>query len=165
MKRKLLAVSVLAALIGFTCPVDSPAADTASIYDTLALMKDHTVLYVAIAEAKEVSTLKGPGSYTLFAPTDAAFKKLDDETIKKVATDRETVRKMLLAHVMTGKLNASDLRKLNGKEHRTLQGGAHRIVAEKDGLRIGGAKVSSTDVLCNNGVIHVIDVVLPIAKE
>jgi uncharacterized surface protein with fasciclin (FAS1) repeats len=162
MKVRLFAGVVLAAVLGGVLPgTRAPASDTSSIYDTLALMKDHSVLFVAVTEAKEVGTLKGPGPFTLFAPTDAAFKKLDAATIKKIATDKETVKQLLRSHLMSGKLTADDLRKLDGKEQRTLQGGALKVESGKDGLRIGGVKVTEGEVRCSNGVIHVIDVVLP----
>jgi uncharacterized surface protein with fasciclin (FAS1) repeats len=164
MKARLFAIAALAALIGIAMPGRTPASDTASIYDTLALMKDHTILYVAVTEAKEVAALKGDTQYTLFAPTDEAFKKLDDATIRKIASDKETVRQMLHAHLVVGKLTAENLKKLDRMEVRTLQGTALKVMDGKDGLRVGGAKLVVTDVPCSNGVIHVIDVVLPFTK-
>lgn len=163
MRVRLFAGIALAALLGGVLP-DAPASDTASIYDTLTIMKEHSVLQVAVKEAKEIATLRGQGPFTLFAPTDAAFKKLDRATLTKIATDRETVKQTLHAHLVSGKLTAADLQKLDGKELRTLQGGTLKVENAKDGLRIGGARVVLTDVQCSNGVIHVIDVPLPVAK-
>jgi uncharacterized surface protein with fasciclin (FAS1) repeats len=145
--------------------VPAPASDVGSIYDTLALMKDHTVLTVAIKEADEVANLKGQEQYTLFAPTDAAFKKLDEATIKSLATDKAAVKRFVRAHVVPGKVTVEGLKELSGKELRTLQGGDLSVSGAKDGLRVGGAKIVSGNVLCSNGVIHVIDTVLPVAKE
>src|SRR4051812_33966512 len=159
MKARLLAAALLAALLGLALPGRTPAADTASIYNTLALMKGHAILYVAVTEAKEVAALKGDAQYTLFAPTDEAFKKLDDATIKKIASDNDAVRQMLRAHLVAGKLPSDKL-----KEFRTLNGTALKVSSAKDGLRVGGAKVVVTDVPCSNGVIHVVDAVLPFAK-
>ena len=153
------------ALVAILCSVpEAPASDAPSIYETLTLMKEHSVLSVAVTEAKEAAALKAQGPFTLFAPTDAAFKKLDAAAVKALATDREAVRRLLRAHLVTGKLTAGDLKKLAGKEVRTLQGGALKVEDAKDGLRVGGAKVTVTDVQCGNGVIHVIDAVLPTAK-
>jgi uncharacterized surface protein with fasciclin (FAS1) repeats len=163
MKRLLLTPVLLAALIGLARPTPSPASDSASIYQTLATMKDHMILSVAVAEANEVAVLRAEGSVTLFAPTDAAFKKLDDATIKKVATDKDTVKKLFQSHLVNGKLTEEDLKKLDGKEIRTLQGTALKIEDGKDGLRVNGAKVV-TSIPCSNGVIHVIDAVLPMPK-
>ncbi len=164
MKARLFATALLAALLGFALPGRTPASDTASIYDTLALMKNHTILFVAVTEAKEVAALKGDTQHTLFAPTDEAFKKLDDATIKKIASDKDTVRQMLHAHLVAGKLPSDKLKEFDGKELRTLRGTAVKVAAAKDGLRVGGAKLVVTDVQCSNGVIHVVDVVLPFAK-
>lgn len=164
MKVRLFAAAVLATVIGLALPGSSRATGTESIYDTLALMKDHTVLNVAVIEAKEVAALKADGKFTLFAPTDAAFKALDDATIKKIATDKETVRQLLRAHLVAGKHAASDLKKLDGQNLKSLQGSAMKVENAKDGLRVGGAKLVTTDIICSNGVIHVIDAVLPMAK-
>ena len=76
MKSKLLAGVALATVLGIVLPPSAPASDTSSIYDTLALRNDLTVMYVAATEAKEVGTLKQRDQkYTLFAPSDAAFSK------------------------------------------------------------------------------------------
>ncbi len=164
MKVRLFAAGALAVLIGLVAPRSGPAADTSSIYETLKLMPNHSVLYVAVTEAKETDTLKGDGQYTLFAPTDTAFKTLDDPTIKKIATDRETVKQLLRSHLIPGKRLEASLKKADGMELRTLRGNALKVEDAKGGLRVGGAKLVSTDILCSNGVIHVIDAVLPVAK-
>ncbi|QJW97428.1 fasciclin domain-containing protein [Frigoriglobus tundricola] len=164
MKVRLFAAGALAALIGLTAPRSGPAADTSSIYETLKLMQNHTVLFVATTEAKEAETLKGDGPHTLFAPTDAAFKRLDDATIKKIATDKDTVKQLLRSHLVSGKRMAADLKKLDGMDLRTLRGNALKVEDAKDGLRVGGAKLVDADIRCSNGVIHVIDTVLPVTK-
>ena len=164
MKVKLFAAVALAALLGLVVPVPTPASDRPTISEALAGMKDHTVLHIAVAEAKEDATLKGAGPLTLFAPTDAAFRKLDDATIMKIATDKETVKQLLRAHLVKGKLLVDDLKALDGKEERTLGGTALKVRDAKDGLRVGEAKITDAPILCSNGVIHVIDVVLPVGK-
>ena len=165
MRVNLFTGVALAALAGVFVSGHAPASDTTSIYETLATMKEHTILYVGVKEAGEITTLKGAAQFTLFAPTDAAFKKLDDATIKKIATDKAAVKKLLHAHLVMGKLTAEDLSKLDGKEIRTLQGNAVKIEVTKDGIRVGGAKVATANIQCSNGVIHVVEVVLPVAKE
>jgi uncharacterized surface protein with fasciclin (FAS1) repeats len=164
MKTKLLAGVAFAALLGAVLPAPAPAVTSLSIYDTLALMKDHSVMFVAVTEAKEVGTLKGDGSFTLLAPTDAAFKKLDDATIKKIANEKETVRKLVRAHLIEDKLTAKKLDDLDGKEMPTRHGGSLRVEKLKDGFRVGGVKLVA-DRVCSNGVIQVIDTVLPVAME
>jgi uncharacterized surface protein with fasciclin (FAS1) repeats len=166
MRVRLYAAVTLAALIGLVLPRSGPAADSSSIYETLERMDNHSVLYVAVTEAKETSRLKATGDvkYTLFAPTDAAFKKLDDATIKKIASDKETVKQLLLTHMVSGEHKAVNLKKLDGTNLPTLRGGALKVENAKDGLRVGGVKLVATDIVCSNGVIHVIDAVLPGVK-
>src|SRR5438067_12691994 len=98
MKAKLFGGITLVAMLALALPGHS--ADTTSIFETLDTLKEHTILYVAVKESGEVTTLKGQGAYTLFAPTDVAFKKLDDETIKKIATDKATVQQLLKSHLV-----------------------------------------------------------------
>jgi uncharacterized surface protein with fasciclin (FAS1) repeats len=183
MKAKLVAAAVVAAAVG-VAPGPAPASDVASIFDTLATMKELTILYVGIKEAGEATTLSGksdrgddprpagaapkkaePELYTLFAPSDAAFKKLDDATIKTLATDKAAVKRFIRAHLVSGKRIADELKALNGKEIRPLQGGALKVEEVPDGLRIGGARIVTANIQCSNGVIHVIDTVLPVPKE
>lgn len=164
MKRSFFAV--LCAVVLGLVPSTAPATGTDSIYDTLAGMKTHTILTVAVMEAKEVTTLKDEGQkYTLLAPTDAAFKKLDDATIQKIVTDKEIAKKIVQAHLTSGKLLGANLKELNDKEVRMLNGSALKTEDAKDGLRIGGVKITTSNIMCSNGVIHVIDTVLPVAKE
>jgi uncharacterized surface protein with fasciclin (FAS1) repeats len=155
--------ALLAALAMGSVP--ARAADTASIFDTVAGMKDHTVVEAAIREAREIATLKADGAYTLFAPTDAAFKKLDDAAIKTIATDKAAVKRLIRGHVVLGKLTSAELKKLDGKELRTLQGTVLKVQSMQDGIHVGAAKIATANIECSNGVIHVIDAVLPIAKE
>ena len=163
MKARMFAVAALAALIGFLVPGSTPASDTSSIYKTLSRLDDNTILFVAVTEAKEAALLKGDAEYTLLAPTDEAFKKLDDDTIKKIASDKETVKQLLHAHLIPGDLKYEKLKMMNGMDVRALQGTPLKVTAGKDGLRIGGAKISSVHP-CSNGMIHVIDTVLPFTK-
>ena len=187
MRVKLFVGAALVALVGVfvSGPAPAPAAATSSIYKTLEGMKENTVLYVGINEGEEIAALSGSADrgkgarevvpaaqqqgpeeqYTLFAPTNAAFKELDDATTKKLATGKAAVKQLVRAHIVKGRLTDDDLKKLNGKEVRTLQGGALKVEEAKDGLRVGGVKIATANVLCSNGVIHVIDAVLPLAKE
>jgi len=165
MKRTLFATLVLAVCTGLLRSPPAPAADSSSIYDTLMGRSDTSILWVAVTEAKETATLTGDDKYTLFAPTDAAFKKLDDATIKKITADKANVKKLLLTHLVMGEYNTTKLKKDRVKELRTLQGTALKVEETKDGWRIGGAKLAVADIPCSNGTVHLIDVVLPTAKE
>lgn len=162
MKLRLLAAVALAALVGLALPGPAPAADQLSIYNTLASRKEHSILLVAVSEANAEKMLKDEGPYTLFAPTDAAFKALGDAAIKKIVGNKDSANQLLRAHLIAGKYLEAKLKAPVG-QFPTLQGTTLKVL-EKDGLRVGGAKLVATDIECNNGVIHVIDAVLPVGK-
>ncbi len=154
MKAKLFAATALAVALGFVS--GATAADQKTIAETVAASKDHTILLTAVKEAGLAEALGSKGPFTVFAPTDAAFKKLGEETIKKVVADKTLLKKILLAHVVMEKaVYAKDVLGLDGKEVNGF-----KIAAGKDGVKIGEAKVTIADVKCSNGVIHIIDTVL-----
>jgi uncharacterized surface protein with fasciclin (FAS1) repeats len=159
MKAKLLAGAALALLVGFG---SSTAArdDDKDIVDIAVGSKDHTILVKAVKEAGLVETLKGKGPFTVFAPTDEAFKKLGKDKLEAVVQDKELLKKVLLAHVVKDKaVTADDAARLDGKEVNGFK------VRAKDGkVTIGEARVTKADVKASNGVIHVIDTVLVPAK-
>jgi len=153
MKSKLFAGFALALTLVATSA--SPAADEMDIVDTAVGAKDFTILVTAVKEAGLVETLKGKGPFTVFAPTDAAFKKLGDDKIQALVKDKELLKKILLAHVVVGKaVYAKDVAGLDGKEVNGFK------IATKDGVKIGDATVTKADIKATNGVIHVIDTVL-----
>jgi uncharacterized surface protein with fasciclin (FAS1) repeats len=156
MRIKLFVGAILIGLLVFGL-APAPGAGTDSIYATLASMNETAIIYVSIKEAEEAATVKGDDEYTLFAPTDAAFKKLDEPTIKKLAADKAVVRQLVRGHIVKGKLTTDDLKKLDGV--RTLSGDSLKVENAKDGLRVGGAKIVTANIPCNNGMIHVIDAV------
>jgi uncharacterized surface protein with fasciclin (FAS1) repeats len=160
MSTKLFAAAAVAAAL--VCGTAARSADK-DIVDTAVGADGFKTLVTAVKAADLVETLKGKGPFTVFAPTDEAFKKLGDDTIKAVLADKEKLKKILLAHVVEGKVLAADVAGLDGKEVKTV-GGAKFTVSTKDGVMIGNAKVVKTDILASNGVIHVIDTVL-IPKE
>ncbi len=138
----------------------TPAADEKDILDIAAGSKDHTILVTAVKEAGLVEVLKGKGPFTVFAPTDAAFKKLGEDKVKEVVKNKELLTKVLLAHVVQGKaVYAKDVVALDGKEVNGF-----KIGVSGKTVTIGDAKVTAADIKASNGVIHVIDTVL-IPKE
>ena len=101
-----------------------------------------------------VDTLKGPGPFTVFAPTDAAFAKIPKADLDALLKDRAKLTAVLTYHVVPGKVMAKDVKA--GKV-KTMQGGELTL-----GTTVDNAKVTATDIGADNGVIHVIDsVVLP----
>ncbi len=106
-------------------------------------------------------TLKGPGPFTVFAPTDAAFAKLPAGTVERLLKPENKAKlvSILTYHVVAGKVMSAGLA---GKvtEAKTVEGTTVKIDATKGGVTVNGAKVVKADIAATNGVIHVIDTVL-----
>lgn len=155
--KKILSVIALAILT----VTAAPAAD---IVDTAVSAGSFKTLVKAVQAAGLVDTLKGPGPFTVFAPTDEAFAKLPAGTLESLLANPEQLKQVLTYHVVSGKVMAADVVKL--KEAKTVQGSAARIKVTGGNVMIDNAKVIKTDIACDNGVIHVIDtVILPKAKK
>lgn len=155
--KKILSVIALA-IFAITA---APAAD---IVDTAVSAGSFNTLVKAVQAAGLVETLKGPGPFTVFAPTDEAFAKLPAGTLESLIANPEQLKKVLTYHVVAGKVMASDVVKL--KEAKTVQGSSAKIKVAGGAVMIDNAKVVKTDILCDNGVIHVIDtVILPKEKK
>jgi len=129
----------------------------ANIVDTAANNGSFNTLVAAIKAAGLVDTLKGPGPFTVFAPTDEAFNKLPAGTVDALLKDIPKLKKILTYHVVSGKVLAADVVKL--KSATTVEGSDVKIDAS-NGVKINDAKVATADVAADNGVIHVIDTVL-----
>lgn len=151
---------LLAALCA--CSLVSVAkAPQADIVDTAVASKQFPTLVKLVTDAGLVDTLKGEGPFTVFAPTEKAFAKLPKATLKKLGEDKELLKKVLLYHVVPGKVTAADVVKLNGQKAKTANGAEVAIKVDAHGtVRINKSKVVKTDILASNGVIHVIDTVL-----
>lgn len=135
-----------------------PAAK-ADIVDTAVGAGQFNTLAKALTTAGLIDTLKGPGPFTVFAPTDAAFAKIPAEQLNALLADKAALTKVLTYHVVPGKVVAADVK--SGRVN-TVQGQALTIKASSAGVSVNDAKVIKTDVMATNGVIHVIDsVVLP----
>lgn len=155
-----LVASVGAAGISGADPeVRSPEqAATANIIDTATANGNFKTLLAAVEAAGLTATLKGPGPFTVFAPTDAAFAALPAGTVDGLLKDPAKLKDILLYHVVSGQVLAADAAKLT--EAKTVQGASLPIVASGGTVTVGGAKVVTADVKASNGVIHVIDKVL-----
>jgi uncharacterized surface protein with fasciclin (FAS1) repeats len=131
------------------------------IVDTAVAAGKFKTLVAAVKAAGLVETLKGEGPFTVFAPTDDAFAKLGEEKIESLLKDPETLKKILLYHVVKGAVPASEAVKLDGKTVETV-GGKTLAIEVKDGKVIlnGKATVVKADIKTKNGIIHVIDAVL-----
>lgn len=163
--RTLLSAAVAVAALGATAIASAPTKD---IVDTAVGAGQFNTLAKLVTDAGLVSTLKGKGPFTVFAPTDAAFAKVPKPILNRIAGDKELLKAVLLAHVVAGKVYAKDALPLRGKSVETA--GKEKIQLSGSGnvLRVGGARVTTADVKASNGVIHIIDnVIVPpsVAKK
>ncbi len=138
------------------------AARAADIVDTAVAAGQFNTLAAAVTAAGLVETLKGPGPFTVFAPTDDAFAKLPAGTVDMLLKpeNKDKLVAVLTYHVVPGKVMAADVVKL--KEAKTVNGAPVAIMVNGDTVMINDATVVKADVEASNGVIHVIDkVILP----
>ncbi|MDR7523169.1 MAG: fasciclin domain-containing protein [Armatimonadota bacterium] len=130
------------------------------IVDTAVAAGSFTTLVKAVQEAGLVQTLKGPGPFTVFAPTDEAFAKLPPGTLDALLKDRQKLTAVLTYHVVPGRVLAADVMKL--KSAKTVNGQEITISVKDGAVMVDTARVIRTDIIASNGVIHVIDsVILP----
>jgi len=132
------------------------AALAKDIVDTAVAAGSFKTLATALQAAGLIDTLKGPGPFTVFAPTDAAFAKIPKDQLDALLKDKAALTKVLTYHVVAGKVMAKDVKA--GKV-KTVQG-SELTVAMAGGVMVDGAKVTATDIAADNGVIHVIDTVV-----
>lgn len=128
------------------------------IVETAVASGKFKTLVTAVQAAGLVDTLKGNGPFTVFAPTDEAFAKLPKGTVEALLKDKKGLAAVLTYHVVSGKVMADDVVKLNSA--RTVQGQSITIVTKDGRVTLNGVNVIMTDIVCKNGVIHVIDAVL-----
>jgi uncharacterized surface protein with fasciclin (FAS1) repeats len=151
--------SFLAAGVVLALAVPARAGmDQKDIVDTAVAAGSFTTLAKALDAAGLVDTLKGPGPFTVFAPTDAAFAKLPAGTLEKLLADKEQLTKVLTYHVVSGSVQAVDVVKL--KSAKTVEGADVMIAVKGKKVMVNNAHVVKTDIEASNGVIHVIDTVL-----
>ena len=129
----------------------------ADIVDTAIAAGSFTTLVAAVQAAGLVDTLKGPGPFTVFAPTDDAFKKLPAGTVEGLLQDIPKLTQVLTYHVVPGAVLSSDI--TGPMSPATVQGGTLKIDPSQ-GVKVNDATVITPDIRCDNGVIHVIDTVL-----
>jgi len=135
------------------------AAGAMDIVDTAVAAGDFNTLATALTAAGLVETLKGPGPFTVFAPTDAAFAKVPKETLDKLLADKAALTRVLTYHVLAGKVMAADVKP---GDVTTVEGSSITVAADGGKVKVDNATVTATDVRADNGVIHVIDnVILP----
>ena len=147
---------LLAGVAALALVLDASAAD---IVDTAAAGHFNT-LVAAVKAAGLVDALKGPGPFTVFAPTDEAFAKLPPGTLENLLKpeNKAQLQRILTYHVVAGQVVAKDVVKLHSV--KTVEGASLAIQAGDGGVMVSNAHVTKTDIAASNGVIHVIDKVL-----
>ena len=130
------------------------------IVQTAAKSDQFKTLVTALRAAELVETLKGKGPFTVFAPTDEAFAKLPEGTVESLLEpeNKAKLAAILTYHVVPGKVMAATAAKLKSAE--TVNGDTIAISVRGKEVKINNAKVTKADLVCKNGVIHVIDTVL-----
>ncbi len=158
MKR--IYVMICSALLLASFSSSAFAGPRKDIVDTAVAAGNFKTLATALQAAGLVDTLKGPGPFTVFAPTDEAFAKLPAGTLEDLLKpeNKQKLISILTYHVVAGKVLAKDVVKLH--EAKTLNGQEVKIRVEDGKVKVDDATVIKTDIQCTNGVIHVIDSVL-----
>ena len=150
----------------------APMSPSKTVVENASAAKNLTTLVAAVKAAGLVDTLSGPGPFTVFAPTNAAFEKLPAGTVEKLVQPdmKPTLTKILTYHVVAGKMDSAAIAKAikdgSGMANlKTVEGGT--LMAKMDGDKVvivdekgGSAVVETADVYQSNGVAHVIDTVL-----
>ena len=128
------------------------------IVDTAVSAGTFNTLATALKAAGLVDTLKGPGPFTVFAPTDAAFAKVPADQLRALLADKAKLTAVLTYHVVPGVVMSKDVKPGMVK---TVQGSTLNVTTA-GGVKVNNANVTAVDIVADNGVIHVIDtVVLP----
>jgi uncharacterized surface protein with fasciclin (FAS1) repeats len=176
--RKFISGLSLVALLSTAAFAANPMVGGSEMFPTKNIVenamnsKDHTTLVAAVVAAGLVDTLKGPGPFTVFAPTNEAFAALPAGTVENLLKpeNKATLVKILACHVVPAKAMASDVMamvKADGGMHKVKTVGGCELTLKTDGDKVtvtdetgGVANVTIADVAQSNGVIHVIDKVL-----
>lgn len=155
-----LRTAVAAAAIGMVLGANAAVAAEKDIVDTAVEAGQFGTLAAALDAAGLVETLKGPGPFTVFAPTDEAFAKLPAGTVESLLKpeNKDKLVAVLTYHVVPGEVRAADVAKLAGAE--TVNGKTITIETVADRVMVNEATVTATDIGASNGVIHVIDTVI-----
>ncbi|HEX8479068.1 MAG TPA: fasciclin domain-containing protein [Telluria sp.] len=147
--KKIFAAAAMALSFG--------VAHAADIVDTAKSAGTFNTLITAVDAAGLTATLKGPGPFTVFAPTDAAFAKIPKAKLDALLKDKAALAKVLTYHVVAGKVMAADVKP---GAVPTVEGSSFMVAMKGKKVMVDKATVTKTDIAADNGVIHVIDTVL-----
>ena len=149
MKKTLLAIAATTLI--------ATNAWSKDLVDTAVSAGQFNTLAAALQAAGLVDTLKGPGPFTVFAPTDAAFAKIPKADLDALLQDKEKLTAVLTYHVVPGKVMAKDV---TPGAVKTVEGDSIMVTAAGGKVMVDDATVIKTDIAADNGVIHVIDTVI-----
>lgn len=155
-----IVVNLILANAVFAADPPAPKEKPKDIVDTAVAAGSFKTLAAALKAADLVATLKGKGPFTVFAPTDEAFAKLPKGTVEDLLKpeNKAKLTAILTYHVVPGNVLAADVVKLS--KAKTVQGSEVTIKVKDGKVMVDNANVTSTDIKCGNGVIHVIDAVI-----
>ena len=159
MKFKNVVAAAAVALVS----IGAQATPSKDIVDTAVDAGSFKTLAAALQAADLISTLKGEGPFTVFAPTDAAFAKIPEADLNALLKDKRALTEVLTYHVVSGKVMAADVVKLT--QAKTVEGSPVKITVVDGKVMVNNANVSATDIAASNGVIHVIDTVIMPVKN
>ena len=154
LRKNILKKTLIAILLGLGLAASAQAND---IVDTAVAAGSFKTLATALGAAGLVDTLKGKGPFTVFAPTDEAFAKIPKADLDALLKDKAKLTAVLTYHVVPGKVMAKDVK---AGQVKTVQGSNITISTRYGDVSVNNAKVVKTDIVADNGVIHVIDTVI-----
>ena len=158
MKKLIALIAVTAIAASLTVTAGARTRENENIVQTAVATGQFKTLAKLLTRAGLVGALQQPGAYTVFAPTDAAFKKVPKRTLNMLLRNKAKLKAVLLYHVVSGKVAAADVVKLSSA--KTLNGKNVRIRVSGMNVFVNSAKVTTADVMASNGVIHIINRVL-----
>ena len=164
MLKKTFAFATVAAVVLTVAASGTTAvrAETRDVVDTAIAAGSFKTLAKALDAAGLVTTLKGAGPFTVFAPTDEAFAKLPAGTLEALLQpeNKPKLQRILTSHVVAGRVMAADVVKTSSA--KAVSGETLTIASRDGGVTVDGARVVKTDITATNGVIHVSDsLILP----
>lgn len=158
MIKRMVALIVAVAALAVPMASTATAAPSKNIVETAAGAKQFSTLVSLVEDAGLAGTLSGKANYTVFAPTNAAFAKVPKKTLNALAADKKLLRKVLLYHVVPGKLPASKV--LMSDSAKTAEGAKVQFSVKGKAVYVNDARVITPDIRCSNGIVHAINSVL-----
>jgi uncharacterized surface protein with fasciclin (FAS1) repeats len=161
MVKSLVSTTLAATALTLAVSTHMPLhAQSRTIVATAVAAGSFTTLAKALTAADLVTTLEGPGPFTVFAPTDEAFAKLPPGTVENLLKpeNKEKLRRVLTYHVLSGTVMAADVVKV--QTATAVSGDTITVKAQDGTVRVDAARVTKADITASNGVIHVIDAVM-----